>query len=142
MSIKGLELGTLTIKGTEYNINKLLEDGEIVWFIEDKGIVGGTIQELCFSEDEVVAVVKTVTEIKKVPLDKIHMDRQDCIEEYTDRNKQVQEMYRQKINSVEDLFKFMFTHRICTNSDNTDYNARKVALDKAEELLGIDIGKW
>ena len=49
--------------------------------------------------------------------------------------------YKSRINTVEDLVKFMFNENVTDIGEYTNYEAQQAAIEKAKELLGIELGE-
>lgn len=54
-------------------------------------------------------------------------------------NEAICNKYRDSIQSVEDLVKFMYDNNVCGSEEYTNWNARQVAREKAAELLGLNL---
>lgn len=62
-------------------------------------------------------------------------DAQDANKKYSDR---IQDEYRDKIKSVEDLVKIMFSNP-CGGTEDIDWELREVVIEKAKELLNLNL---
>ena len=55
-------------------------------------------------------------------------------------NERICDEYREQIQTVEDLVKFMYDENVCNGAvEYTDWNARQIAREKAKELLNLEL---
>ena len=72
-------------------------------------------------------------------IDACYPSREALLEgEKAKSNRQVQ-LYCEKIQSVNDLVEFMFNNTVAPAEEYTNYDARKAAAIRAEELLGLKL---
>ena len=62
---------------------------------------------------------------------------EDANHEHSEKAK---DTYRKQISSVNDLVKIMFKHP-CGGTEDIDWELREVVIEKAKELLNIDLEK-
>lgn len=55
------------------------------------------------------------------------------------KNEAIRNKYRDSIQSVKDLVKFMYDNNVCGSEEYTNWNARQIAREKAAELLDLNL---
>ena len=70
-------------------------------------------------------------------LDLIFETKEEAENYVNNKHKEIENEYRNSINSIEDLVKFCFYNNFCAE-EYSNYLARKVALEKAKEY-GIEL---
>lgn len=113
--------------------------GDVVWF--DCGhIECGTIIELFDNGGRSFARIrcKIIPGTTNILVDELYKTKSAVEQACRDKARRIEDYYRTKIHTVEDLVKFCFTHDVseCEYRDTQAYN---VAREKAKELLGIEI---
>lgn len=73
--------------------------------------------------------------------DDIYKSKSDAEKAYKEEIQNRIKEYKSRINTVEDLVKFMFNENVSYGEEYTDYEARQAAIEKAKELLGIELGE-
>lgn len=73
--------------------------------------------------------------------DDIYKSKSDAEKAYKEEIQNRIKEYKSRINTVEDLVKFMFNENVICAEEYTDYEARQAAIEKAKELLGIELGE-
>lgn len=73
--------------------------------------------------------------------DDIYKSKSDAEKAYKEEIQNRIKEYKSRINTVEDLVKFMFNENVACAEEYTDYEARQAAIEKAKELLGIELGE-
>lgn len=72
---------------------------------------------------------------------KCYPSREAALAAQKSENEAICNKYRESIQSVKDLVKFMYDNNVCNGAcEYTDWNARQVAREKAAELLDLDLG--
>ena len=113
--------------------------GDVVWF--DCGhIECGTIIELFDNGGRSFARFrcKIIPGTTNILVDELYKTKSAVEQACRDKARRIEDYYRAKIHTIEDLVKFCFTHDVseCEYRDTQAYN---VAREKAKELLGIEI---
>lgn len=72
-----------------------------------------------------------------VRYDCVFHDREDALKWLVEKNEKIKEAYRNEIPDVSSLVHFMFHHDL--SSEFLDENAKAVVIEKAKELLNMDI---
>lgn len=70
---------------------------------------------------------------------KCYPSREAALAAQKSENEAICNKYRESIQSVEDLVKFMYDNNVCGSEEYTNWNARQVAREKAAELLGLNL---
>ncbi len=70
---------------------------------------------------------------------KCYPTREAALVAQQSKNEAICNKYRDSIQSVEDLVKFMYDNNVCGSEEYTNWNARQVAREKAAELLGLNL---
>lgn len=131
-------------------MNKFKENDK-VYFIDVYGYIwSGTIDAIFHakSADEEYAHLKYVKnpysgtafgscDIRLIDLYTTLQAAQDANDKHSEKAK---EEYRNQIKSVNDLVKIMFKSP-CGGTENIDWELREVVIEKAKELLNIDLEK-
>lgn len=73
--------------------------------------------------------------------DDIYKSKSDAEKAYKEEIQNRIKEYKSRINTVEDLVKFMFNKNVTCVEEYRDYEARQAAVEKAKELLGIELGE-
>ena len=131
-------------------MNKFKENDK-VYFIDIYGYIwSGTIDDIFHanSADEDYAHLKYVKnpyngntfgscDIRLINIYPTLQAAEDANHEHSEKAKNE---YRKQINSVNDLVKIMFKNP-CGGSEDIDWGLREVVIEKAKELLNIDLEK-
>lgn len=123
--------------------------GDKVWGIERgwrEGIIYGEITKIetvkyCTGKEiNVIEICGSSAMLSgSVKEEDVYMSKNDAEQAY---NKEIQnriEKYKLRINTVEDLVKFMFNENVACTEEYTDYEARQAVIEKAKELLDIEL---
>lgn len=70
---------------------------------------------------------------------KCYPSREAALAAQISENGAIRNKYRNSIQIVEDLVKFMYNNNVCGSEEYTNWNARQVAREKAAELLGLNL---
>lgn len=70
---------------------------------------------------------------------KCHPTREAALAAQQSKNEAICNKYRDSIQSVEDLVKFMYDNHVSCCEEYTNWNARQVAREKAAELLSLNL---
>ena len=71
----------------------------------------------------------------------VYISKNDAEQAYNTEIQNRIEEYKSRINTVEDLVKFMFNENVTHAEEYTNYEARQAAIEKAKELLSIELGE-
>lgn len=71
----------------------------------------------------------------------VYESKNDAEQAYSAEIQNRIEEYKSKINTVEDLVRFMFNKNVAHAEEYTDYEARRAAIEKTKELLDIELGE-
>lgn len=72
-------------------------------------------------------------------LTKLYRTREDCLNAIEENSKLAIQNYKSQIITIEDLVKFMYENCVACAEEYTDWDARKAAAERANELLNIDL---
>lgn len=70
---------------------------------------------------------------------KCYPSREAALAAQKAENERICDEYRAQIHTVKDLVRFMYDENVCCCEEYTDWNARKVAREKAKELLNLEL---
>lgn len=73
--------------------------------------------------------------------DDIYKSKSDAEKAYKEEIQNRIKEYKSRINTVEDLVKFMFNENVTCAEEYTDYEARQAAIERTKELLDIELGE-
>ena len=73
------------------------------------------------------------------PIDACYSSREALLESEKAKADRNVRLYCEEIQSVNDLVEFMFNNPVAPAEEYTDYDARKAAAIRAEELLGLKL---
>ena len=76
-----------------------------------------------------------------LPEDMCFATKDAAIQYQAAKTNMIENKYRSEIKSVKDLVRFMYDNVVSCAEEYTDWHARKVAAEKAKELLGIDLNQ-
>lgn len=124
--------------------------GDEVWGIQrgwSEGIINGKITKIetvTTHNDKEIDVIYiqgdswmmsgTVTEKD------VYKSRNDAEKAYNAEIQNRIEEYKSKIHTVEDLVRFMFNENVAHAEEYTNYEARQAVIEKAKELLALNLG--
>lgn len=116
-----------------------MKTGDTVWFIDSyNNLVTGTLN--LSPEYGIFVEVKTGYGSRLTSLDDCYSTREECLEAYRRSVDAIKKEHAEGIQSVNDLVRFMFHHCVFPAEEYTDWEAREVAILKAEEF-GIELGE-
>jgi hypothetical protein len=125
--------------------------GDHVWGIQRgwcEGIINGEIKKFETTTDYKGKSTKFVYIRNNYAMlsgyvkeDDIYKSKSDAEKAYKEEIQNRIKEYKSRINTVEDLVKFMFNENVTCAEEYTDYEARQAAIEKAKELLGIELGE-
>lgn len=129
-----------------------LKIGQQVWFDTPYSLIlKGAIEKIFHDEysGKKIAHITNVTaaygNFRFSPIDVETSKLATSLESYQTRKKEqndkIQNEYRAKIQSVEDLVRITFKNPCNAAEEYTDWLLRKVVIEKAKELLNIDLEK-
>lgn len=129
---------------------KKFKIGDTVWFLEHWSQMpqSGIITE--FGEvdsDKIHPTIRTYAKLKlniggsmSVLMDDLYDTKEELIEVVHQKSRKNIENMKEEIKNVTDLIKFMFENTISSGSgEYIDYDARNAAIERAKELLNIDL---
>ena len=111
--------------------------GDTVFF--DAGhIEHGTIEAFSELDGKPWAKIrcKVIPGTTSRPIEDLHRSEKDCYDAIKAYSEKIKNEYRQQIKTVDDLVIFLFNHDT-NDCECGDYEARAVAIEKAQELLGM-----
>jgi hypothetical protein len=73
--------------------------------------------------------------------DDIYKSKSDAEKAYREEIQNRIKEYKSRINTVEDLVRFMFTENVAYAEEYTDYEARQAVIERTKELLDIELGE-
>lgn len=73
--------------------------------------------------------------------DDIYKSKSDAEKAYKEEIQNRIKEYKSRINTVEDLVRFMFTENVAYAEEYTDYEARQAVIERTKELLDIELGE-
>lgn len=117
--------------------NQKFHIGDTVWYDHD-WIERCVILEIGMDSAAGVPMARLKTSLGTVwqPMSILYKSEQECRDASKAESERIRNGYRKQINSVEDLVVFLFNHD--TNCcEYADYDARAVAIEKAQGLLGM-----
>lgn len=125
--------------------------GDRVWGIERgwaEGIVHGEITKIetvkdCIGKEITVIDIRGSSAMlsRSVKEEDVYMSNNDAEQAYKEEIQNRIKEYKSRINTVEDLVKFMFNENVACAEEYTDYEARQAVIEKAKELLDIELGE-
>ena len=125
--------------------------GDHVWGIQRgwcEGIINGEIKKFETTTDYKDKSAKFVYIRNNYAMlsgyvkeDDIYKSKSDAEKAYKEEIQNRIKEYKSRINTVEDLVKFMFNENVTCAEEYTDYEARQAAIEKSKELLGIELGE-
>lgn len=129
-----------------------LKIGQRVWFeTQYSPILKGTIEKIFHDESSgkefahITDVTSAYHNFRFSPIDVEVSKLATSLESYQKRKKEqndkIQNEYRAKIQSVEDLVRITFKNPCNAAEEYTDWLLREVVIEKAKELLNIDLEK-
>lgn len=125
--------------------------GDHVWGIYrgwGEGIIHGEITKIEIVKDHKGREIRTV-DIRGasallsglVKEEDIYKSKNEAEQAYNAEIQNRIKEYKSRINTIEDLVRFMFNENVAHAEEYTDYEARQAAIEKARELLGIELGE-
>lgn len=125
--------------------------GDKVWGIERgwaEGIIHGEITKIETVKDHEGKEINII-DIRgssamlsgTVKEEDVYMSKNDAEQAYNTEIQNRIEEYKSRINTVEDLVKFLFNENVVYSEEYTNYEARQAAIEKAKELLDIELGE-
>lgn len=117
--------------------NNRFKIGDTVWWVDPWGnLMWGVIYAI--DEGNVAALIYKegrVGACSGAKLCDCWPDKETCLAMEKKKSDLQVEEYKAGISNVEDLVRFLYTNDL--NSENPDYEARRAAKERAEELMGI-----
>lgn len=129
-----------------------LKIGQNVWFDTPYSpVLKGTIEKIFHDESSgkelahIINVTTAYDNFRFSPVDVEVSKLATSLESYQqrekERNDKIQNEYRAKIQSVEDLVRITFKNPCNAAEEYTDWLLQDVVIEKAKELLNIDLEK-
>lgn len=122
--------------------NKNFKVGDVVWIWErwSERPVSGIIEKIYSTDSKLLAELGGECGVARRFLDDLFQTKEDLLEFRKEKDKRLVLKYKDQINSIEDLIRFMYDETISTGAcEYTDYCTRTAAREKAKELLGIEL---
>lgn len=135
----------------EYTNEKNFKNNETAWFINpynqmpESGIIltmHNTYLPECADYAIYAFMLCNPCGYLALPLSELYRTKDECeasLPNDSQKTKDRRTDYESKINSVEDLVQFMYSHNIHPHKEYADWDAREIVQKKAKELLHIEL---